>query len=298
MMIKRVLYNGVTWVDIEHPSSEEVAQVAAEFNLHPLVSSELLSPSLRPKIDIHEAYVYLILHFKDNIEIDFVLGEDFIITTRYAEIEPVTKFTRALSIGEQMPDEYFHAGILFYYITRDLYEDVDRALDRARGHLKQIEHVVYDTPDAQQQHEMVLELSQVGHTLLDAEQSIEPHKEVLDSFEHYAHNFYGEHYKRYTNALLGNYYKTHQHIHRLLRLLAELRETNNALLSTKQNDIMQIFTILAFFTFPPSLIASVFGMNTHYIPIVGSPFDFWIVLVLIFASAFGMFSFFRHKRWL
>ena len=82
-MIKRLLYNGIVWIDLESPSAEDVTELSAEFNLHPLVTSELLSPSLRPKIDLHKDYIYIILHFIDDKEVDFVLGDGFIITTRY-----------------------------------------------------------------------------------------------------------------------------------------------------------------------------------------------------------------------
>ena len=110
-MIKRVLYNGVTWVDLESPTSEEVSAVAAEFSLHPVVSSELLSQSLRPKIDLHSHYTYLILHFIDDKEVDFILGDKFIITTRYEDVEPVTKLFRSLSLGEQLHSKELNSGV-------------------------------------------------------------------------------------------------------------------------------------------------------------------------------------------
>lgn len=297
-MIKRVLYNGITWIDITDPSSEEVAQVAHEFNLHPLVTSELLAPSLRPKLDIHDAYLYFVLHFKDNVEVDFVLGEEFLITTRYSEVEPVVRLTRSLAIGDQTYDEYFHAGILFHYIVRALYDDMNMHLDKVRVHLAELEEAVYENPDPHTQHKHVLELATIGKALLDTELAIDPHKEVLGSFERHAPNLFGEHFRRYASALLGHYHSTNHHLHRLEKLLAELREVNIALLTTKQNDIMQIFTILAFFTFPTSLIAAIFGMNTVHMPFIGTPYDFWIVLALIIAASVGMFSFFRHKKWL
>ncbi|MEK9185922.1 MAG: CorA family divalent cation transporter, partial [Patescibacteria group bacterium] len=77
----------------------------------------------------------------------------------------------------------------------------------------------------------------------------------------------------------------------------ELRETNNSLLSTKQNETMKMLTIIAFVTLPASLIASIFNMSTS-LPLVGQPYDFEIVVtMMIFASA-CTFLLFKYKKWL
>jgi len=94
----------------------------------------------------------------------------------------------------------------------------------------------------------------------------------------------------------------HAQVSRMLNLMravaTELRETNTDLLNTQQNEIMKVLTIMAFVTFPLSLISSIFGMNTHYLPIVGQPGDFWIILGLMVALASSFLIFFRMKHWL
>ncbi len=294
-MTKRIIYNGVTWIDLESPSSEEVAQLTNEFKLQPLVASELLSKSLRPKIELHKKYMYVILHFIDNTEVDFILGKNFIITTRYEAVAPVITFSKALSLGEQMHnDTPFHAGILFYYITKGLYAELENELTRLRTHMKVIEESVYSGKER----EMVFELAKSGRNLLDMYQALDPHKEVLMSLELHANEFYGNNYKRYTSALLGDFYKVHQRVKRLNALQAELRATNDSLLSIKQNSIMQVFTVIAFVTLIPSLIASIFGMNTINMPLIGNAYDFWLVLLLMTFASGGVFVFFRYKKWL
>jgi Mg2+ and Co2+ transporter CorA len=80
--------------------------------------------------------------------------------------------------------------------------------------------------------------------------------------------------------------------------LAELRETNNSLVSTKQNEIMKTFTILAFIALPATTVLSLFQIESDSRPIVGLPFDFWILVLLLIGIAFSLYSWFKHKRWL
>jgi magnesium transporter len=80
--------------------------------------------------------------------------------------------------------------------------------------------------------------------------------------------------------------------------LLELRETNNSLLSTKQNETMKTLTVLTFLFLPLSFVAGLFGMNTMNNPIVGNQFDFWIILAIM--AFLGMVSllYFKRKDWL
>jgi magnesium transporter len=293
-MIKRVLYNGVTWIDLENPSAEEVSKLADEFKLHPLVTSELLSPSLRPKIDLHKDYLYIILHFIDDKEVDFILGKDFLITTRYEEIAPLIKFSKALSIGEQMHESKFNSGILFYYITKGLYGELEDELTRLKAHMKNIEEKVY----AGDEREMVMALARSGRKILDFHQSLDPHKDILMSYQRHSCDFYSTEYDRYASTLLANFYKVHQRIKRISALHSELRATNDSLLATKQNSTMQVFTIIAFVTLIPSLIAGIFGMNTLNMPIIGFQYDFWILLALMTGLSALAFIFFKYKKFL
>ena len=61
---------------------------------------------------------------------------------------------------------------------------------------------------------------------------------------------------------------------------------------------MKILTIMAFITFPLTLFASMFGMNTHTTPIVGYPGDFWIILGIMVIVSAGLFSYFKYKKWM
>ena len=81
-------------------------------------------------------------------------------------------------------------------------------------------------------------------------------------------------------------------------LINSIEQTNNSLLSTKQNETMKILTIMAFITFPLSLIASIFGMNTLNIPIIGNVYDFWIVIGVMLGVSLVMFIYFKYKKWI
>jgi len=61
-MVKKISHQGITWIDVTSPTKDEVQDLAKEHDLHPLLQNELLSPSLRSKVDVYEEYLFLVLH--------------------------------------------------------------------------------------------------------------------------------------------------------------------------------------------------------------------------------------------
>ena len=78
----------------------------------------------------------------------------------------------------------------------------------------------------------------------------------------------------------------------------ELRDTNNSLLSTSQNEVMKTLTVVTFIVFPLSLIAGLFQMNVPGTPLSNNPDGFWIV-VGIMVCVSGLLAWFTiHRKWL
>ena len=183
---------------------------------------------------------------------------------------------------------------IFLLLAKKMYRGVEHEIDQVRDDLEDIEEEVFEGHER----EMVVALSKVGRDILNFKQALDPHQDVLKSLSAVAPAFAGEGYKRRLRALEDTYYRALKHVTRLWQTLTELRETNNSLLSTKQNEVMKIFTILAFVTFPLSLIASVFGMNTKDTPLIGTEHDFWIVMGVMAFATLLMAIYFKRKGWL
>ena len=76
-----------------------------------------------------------------------------------------------------------------------------------------------------------------------------------------------------------------------------LEQTNESVISHRQNDVLRLLTIISVTMLPLTLITSVFGMNVLF-PGEGTHAAFWIILGLLVATLVSMVAFFRLKRWL
>jgi magnesium transporter len=77
-----------------------------------------------------------------------------------------------------------------------------------------------------------------------------------------------------------------------------LLDSATALINTDQNEIMKVFSVWAVVLMPPTLIASVFGMNFTHIPGSQDPLGFWLALLAMIVAMTVSLWWFRRKGWL
>ena len=66
----------------------------------------------------------------------------------------------------------------------------------------------------------------------------------------------------------------------------------------EQNNIIKIFSVAAVALMPPTLIASIYGMNFHHMPELDWKWGYPIAIVLMVAAAALPYFFFKWKKWL
>ncbi len=70
------------------------------------------------------------------------------------------------------------------------------------------------------------------------------------------------------------------------------------LINIEQNDIFKVFTIMSVVFLPPTLIASIFGMNFKYIPFLSTEWGFWLSIVLMGLAGILPLIIFKIKRYI
>jgi len=304
-MLTKFTHKHLTWIDIESPTKEEMRELVNYYGIHPLVGEELLEETVRPKVDYYGDQIYLVLHFptinhshtgKTSQEIDFVIGKNFLITVHYETVDPLMEFSKMFEVNSILDKSNMgdHAGFLFFHIVRELYKNLSLELNSLRKTLSDIEDNIFKGNEKV----MVEKISNVNRKLINFKKSIRFHKDVLESFETAAKDMFGEKFSFYARAISGQYYEVLNALEGYKETLTDLWNTNDSLLSNKINEVMKIIAIISFVTFPLSLIATIFGMNTHYLPIVGAPGDFWIVMGIMLTLMLFIFVYFKKKKWI
>lgn len=306
-MIKQIKSKNITWINVNSPSQEEINTIAKDFDIHIIVQDELLRPTPRSKIDLYDNFIYLVLHFPDdNIddgdgtkEIDFIIGKDFLITAHYEPIQAIDEFAKILEASANLgvkKEIEAHAGYLFYYILRQLYQSLQPNLEFIYDNLKRTEKKIF----AGQEREMVEVLSNINHHLLDVKWSLNGQRDVLASLEIAVTEFYGPKFKYYINSIINEYKKVYSMVENNENAFIELRSTNESMLAIKNNEIMKVLASIAFILLPANLIAQVFGMSglDGGFPILREDLGFYLFIGVMAITVIIMLIFVKYKKWL
>jgi magnesium transporter len=304
-MINTYKYNGNTWIDIDHGTPEEIHEIMNTYQIHPLVAKELTSATPKQRVEFHEGYMYCILHFpafkhthsKDkNQEVDFIVGKNILITARYDTIDALHKFGKQLEVEEVLGKgaDFQSSGFLFVSMLKELYGALFEELEYIEDTTEDITKKIFKGKEK----DMVVAISEVTRNLLDFKRVTDFHHEILGAIERHGKNIFDENFVLEAESVIGDYLKINTAIRSNLEILRELRDTNNSLLTSKQNETVKQLTVMGFVAIPLNFIAWLFAMRTEGMPLIHNPNAFWIVLgIMITCSALTM-VYVKYKKWL
>lgn len=295
----------VTWVDLQNPTFKEIHSLMRDFSVHPQLATQLKDPTLRPIVESVREVLYIVLHFpifneerqtSQSAEIDFIITPTRLFTTRYQPIEPLELILKRCSSIPHRRSEYCLASgpfFLFYYIVKELFNFSLREIDHIHEKITAIEKEIGDGREK----DLVRTISLVRRDIIGFASTLEPQRTALEGLLERS-DFIDEFTRPYVKDLVREYHKILNLIQAKKETIEALHDTNQSLLEVKTNEVMKILTIMAFLTFPLMLFTSLFSMNTSYLPIVGTPGDFWIIIGIMLIASLGFFAFFKWKRWI
>jgi magnesium transporter len=77
-----------------------------------------------------------------------------------------------------------------------------------------------------------------------------------------------------------------------------LLDATLGMISIEQNATIKIFSVAAVVFLPPTLVASIYGMNFHFMPELDWHYGYPLALLLMLLSAFLPYKYFKRKKWL
>ncbi len=294
------------WVDLEQPSVDEIRHITQEFSIGERMEKELIFPTPVPMVVGDENMVLLVLHFPSqgvqdgetkNQEVDFIIGKNFILTVRYEVIAPLYHLKKLLEAQQLVAGKaLITTDVLLEILFAHLYTSMRDHTNHIADNLARVEKEMFDGHERT----TVRSISNISREFLNVEAALANQGESLNRFLETItqYGFFGSSFVPRSLRILAE----RAHVARIVTthraIATELRETNLALLESRQNEIMKTLTIVNFIFLPLGLISWIFTMRTEGMPLIYSPNAFWIVLALMFGVAVLLITFFIKKRWL
>ena len=292
--------SGLTWIHINEPGPLEAAYIAERFGFHELDIEDVLSKRQRPKIDEYESYAFIVLHFPfydktvqrlNAAELDIFIGSDFVITLPNVELLPVTHLFDRCEKDEELRDEIFSkgSGYLLYHVLDDLFDYCFPILDKIGWKLDAIEDDLFEG----RSEEIVRDISNTKQEIIAYRKTIKPERATVRSLERYTQRFLPEDLELYFDDIVDAAERIWDLLDNYKEVVEALEQTNESIISHRQQYRLQILTVFSVIFLPLTLISGIFGMNWGF----GSAGFIATVsgMAALFLSALAVF---RWRRWL
>jgi len=98
--------------------------------------------------------------------------------------------------------------------------------------------------------------------------------------------------------ILDDVQSLNEHARSMFDKVDFLMDATMGLINTEQNKIIKIFSIAAVVFLPPTLVASIYGMNFAHMPELSWILGYPLALLLMVASGLAPYWYFKRKGWL
>ncbi len=299
------------WIDLFMPTAEERARVEAGFGLQ-LPSHEDMSeiePSSRLYAEGDAVFMTgtFISHADEPIArsepITFILIKRTLITIRYSEPRPIQTFSARLCRGPSnlMIGEDVFVGLLEAFVDRiaDILERVSTDIDRTS-------HRTFHgrASGSKERHDLQAVINTLGRTEDLASGARESLLSLTRLIRFHAATFSPEskketkEMKARVRSLSRDIESLAEHVSYESHKINFLLDATLGLVNIDQNRIIKLFSVVAVIFLPPTLVASIYGMNFKSMPELEWVFGYPWALGLMVLSAILPLLWFRHKNWL
>jgi len=277
-----------------------MAEIGRRFKLHPLVQEDILNTQQRPKSDEYADYLYIVARYFDfdsesrtlnSDQVSIVLGRNFVLTFQ----EQATGAFEA--VRERLRAE--HGAMRVHGTDYLAYADtlVDRyfvMLDNLSDMAEELEDLALTKPSPT----LLAEINRVKHEALMLRRAVWPLREVLNTLARADSSFFSADTRLYLRDIYDHTVHVLESLESVRDTLADLLDIYLSSVSNRLNTEVRILTVLTTLFMPATLIAGIFGMNFHTMPLLEDQDGFGIAMGMMAGAATVMAAAFWRRNWL
>jgi magnesium transporter len=298
-----------SWIDLLSPTSEEKASVETRTGFHLPSREELSEVELSSRISERNGVLYLSMPIvaqlsgldQSSSPLGFVLSKEWLVTIRYAPLRSFDAVAekRSKDDGHSSSVDTFAAlvdGML--EMSADLIEQIATELDGVSravfSGLGKQNHVTQSNDELRR---VLISIGNAGARLSRIRDGVLGLQRVVPFVAGNGQDWIPAGIRVRLNTIQGDLSSLTEYESHLSGKVQFLLDAVLGFINTKQNDIFQVLTVISIVGIPPTLVASIYGMNFKSMPELNWEWGYPYALVLIVLSAILPILWFKWRKW-
>ncbi|MER7479764.1 magnesium and cobalt transport protein CorA [Streptomyces sp. NPDC126510] len=300
---------GFVWIGLHEPTEDEFDHVTQEFGLHPLAVEDALKAHQRPKLEVYDDSLFVVLKpvayepQSDTVssgEIMIFLGDSFVVTVRHGEGSPLKAVRHRL---EREPELLGKGPTAVLYAVADA--TVDHYLDVAtelQTDLEGLEAEVF-SPDGGGSRNTASRIYDFKRQVLEFRRATGPLAPPMSRLAGTASTgvtvpFVDDRARPFFRDVNDHLTRVNESVENLDRLVSDILSAHLAQMSVRQNDDMRKISAWAAMAAIPTMFAGIYGMNFEHMPELRYGWSYPALMALMAVLEVMVFRLFKRRGWL
>ncbi len=303
-MIETVTIGNLHWSHLIRPSEEDLKALQSHYNFHPLDIEDCRTlENLRPKVDIYDDYLFLILHFPcfnetntfvETKEFKIFWGKDFLITIGKSHWLVKDLFNAEKTRKEDRVNlDVVTSDDLFYRIVEHLMEDTKKLVDRVNKDVDDCGKLLF----GRHAEKIIEKISITRKNVILLNTMFKPQLVLFNQLQSGSIKGFSEKMEDYWGNIMDVYQRVWDIVEDDGELISGYSKTFDSLQVNKTNEVMKILTLISSVLLPLTFIASLYGMNIK-LPGQDQSESFLILSSAMILIAVTMVIYFKKRKWM
>ena len=276
---------------VDVPTREEMKEIETSNRLYEEGGAIYLTATVGSKLDSERP---------ESSAITFILSNGRMITNRYVDPTPVRRFMQYV---ERSPAACTSAPTLLAGLLEAFVERIADLLERVQSELDQVSFAIFPrdgaaTPSSANLHALIRQIGANGDLVSKARESLVSFQRILMYVQQSSVVTLSQDQRGRFKSTLRDVQSLSDHASFLGNKIQFLLDAVLGLINLEQNNIIKIFSVAAVMFLPPTLVASIYGMNFQFMPELHKHWGYPLALLAMLASALVPYVYFRRKGWL
>ena len=294
--------NKVIWINVDGINKQVVEQIAQQFNLHYLITEDILSTAQRPKTDEINNHIFCVLNMlyynaeKASIEteqISIVLGSNYVITFQEDAHRDVFNALRERLKIATSKIRQSNADYLCYSLIDMIVDHYFIVMEQLGDKIEILEEEIIRLPNTRS----LAKINQVRKELIVLKRNIAPVRELVNGFVKCDSSLIDERNIKYFKDIYDHIVQANELVENYRDVMVTLQDLYINQVNLKMNEVMKVMTIVTCLLAPATVIGGIFGMNFERIPYLHNQYGFFIAVSLMILIPIWMIWVFKKRGW-
>jgi len=276
---------------VDVPTRDEMKEIETSNRLYEEGGAVYMTATVGSKLDSARP---------ESSAITFILANDRLITNRYMDPTPVQRFMQHV---ERSPAACTSSATLLAGLLESFVERIADLLERVQSELDSVSLTIFPRavgkpPSSRELHAMIEKIGVNGDLVSKARESLVSFQRLLMYVQQATNVTLSQDQRSRFKSTLRDVQSLSDHATFLGSKIQFLLDAVLGLINLEQNNIIKIFSVAAVMFLPPTLVASIYGMNFHFMPELDKHWGYPAALLAMVVSAVVPYIYFRRKGWL